>query len=282
MNLPSVPQPSAPARPDAATTGEHPPELPFLVRLAARMNEGRAKVIWTAYQRLVGARLVEWGVGPALRVHGLDRLQGTGTGERGMLLVANHRSFFDMFVVSSVLLRRVPGRWRLYFPVRGRYCYRSFSGALLNGAAAGWSMYPPFFREPGTRALDRLMLARLIAILQRGPGHVVGFHPEGTRNTSTDPYSLLPPHPGVGELVLAARPRVVPVFVAGLGNDIMEQVRASRRGGPPVRVHFGHPVPDETYAGIPARARGHAEIARDLMRRVAALGEEDRETYATG
>ncbi len=265
----------------APPAAEPPPELPLMVRLAARMNEGRAKALWTGYQRLVGARLVEWGVGPALRVHGLERLEGA-TGDRALLLVANHRSFFDMFVVSSVLLRRVPGRWRLYFPVRGRYCYRSASGALLNGMAAGWSMYPPFFREPGTRALDRLMLDRLVGILQRGPGHVVGFHPEGTRNTSLDPYSLLPPHPGVGELVLAARPRVVPVFVAGLGNDVAEQVRAARRGATRVRVHFGSPVPDDAYATIPARARGHAEVARDLMRRIAALGEEDRERYGDG
>jgi 1-acyl-sn-glycerol-3-phosphate acyltransferase len=186
-----------------------------------------------------------------------------------------------MFVVSSVLLRRVPGRWRLSFPVRGRSCYRSTAGALLNGAAAGWSMYPPFFREPGTRALDRLMLDRLVGLLGRGPGHVVGFHPEGTRNTSADPYSLLPPHPGVGELVLVARPRVVPVFVTGLGNDIRAQVRSAHHGGPPIRLHFGPAVPDDAYVSVPLRARGYAEVARDLMRRIGELGEADRGAYET-
>ena len=169
---------------DGRDDGSDDARVPALVRVAARMNSGPAQTLWTLYLRAVGARLVHLATRHVLRVDGLEHLASVSP-ERPLLLAANHRSFYDMFVVSSLLLRRVPGPWRIYFPVRGRYCYRSAAGALLNGAAAGWSMYPPFFREPGTHALDRVMLERLVGLLQRGPGHVVGFHPEGTRNTST-------------------------------------------------------------------------------------------------
>jgi len=252
--------------------------VPALVRVAARMNSGPAKTLWTLYLRAVGARLVHLATRHVLRVDGLEHLASVSP-ERPLLLAANHRSFYDMFVVSSVLLRRVPGPWRIYFPVRGRYCYRSWRGVALNALAAGWSMYPPFYREPGTRALDALMLDRLAALLREGRGNVVGFHPEGTRNRDADPWALLPPHPGIGRLVLRTRPQLVPVFVAGLENDPRRQLQANRPGGPPVRVRFGAPVPADAYDGVPDRMRGHLEIARDVMRRIGELAQEDRRLF---
>lgn len=256
-----------------------PPRLPPLVRLTERMNQGAAKTLWTGYQRAVGAQILRWATRERLHVHGLEHAHAVSP-ERPLLIVANHRTFLDLYMVSSILLQRVPGRWRLFFPVRGRYCYASARGALLNAAAAGWAMYPPFFREPGTRALDRLMLDRLIALLRGGAGNVVGFHPEGTRNSSDDPWSLLAPHPGVGEIVLAARPQILPVFTAGLTNDVRAFLTTERKRGTPVRVHFGAPVPIDTYDGMPRRARGYVEVARELMGRIAGLAEEDRARYA--
>jgi 1-acyl-sn-glycerol-3-phosphate acyltransferase len=254
------------------------PHVPALVRVAARMNAEPAKTLWTLYLRAVGARLVHRFTRHVLHVDGLEWLAGVSR-DRPLLLAANHRSFYDMFVVSSVLLRRVPGPWRIYFPVRGRYCYHSWRGAALNALAAGWSMYPPFYREPGTRALDALMLDRLTALLREGPGRVVGFHPEGTRNRGTDPWALLPPLPGIGQLVLRARPQLVPVFVAGLDNDPRAQLRANRPGGPPMRVRFGAPVPADAYADVPDRMRGHLAIAHDVMRRIGELAAADRAVF---
>ena len=255
------------------------PLFPFPVRLAARMNAAPWKGLWTAYQRHGGATLVHRATRHVLEVHGLEHF-GAVSRERPLLLAANHRSFFDMFVVSSVLLRRVPGPWRIFFPVRARYCYRTFRGAALNAVAAGWSMYPPLYREPGTRELDRVLMERLVALLREGRGHVVGFHPEGTRGRGPDPHALLPPHPGVGQLVLQARPQVMPVFVIGLGNDPWRQWRANRPGGPPVRVRFGPPVASGAYDGVPPRARGYLEVARDVMRRIGELAGEDRAAHA--
>lgn len=271
----TLPPPSASAPPAPSTLV--PPD-PWLVRLTAAMNAEPAKALWTAYQRLVGAQLVAWALGARLRVHGLEHLRAVSR-DRPLLLTANHRSYFDLFVVSSVLLRQLPGPWRLFFPVRGRYCYRSVAGALLNGAGAGWSMYPPFFREPGTHDFDRRMLERLVALLRQGRGHVVGFHPEGTRNRDADPHTLLRPHPGVGEIILAARPQIVPVFVAGLGNNARALIRATYRGGGPVRVHFGPALPDDAFRGLPPRARSYLVVANVVMQQVARLAEEDRALY---
>lgn len=267
-----------PAAPIGPAVAEAPLQVPPLVRLTARMNQGAAKTVWTGYQRAVGARILRWATTGRLHLRGMEHARAVSP-ERPLLLVANHRTFLDLYMVSSILLLQVPGRWRLFFPVRGRYCYQSAGGALLNAAAAGWAMYPPFFREPGTRALDRLMLERLVELLRAGPGNVVGFHPEGTRNQSDDPWSLLAPHPGVGELVLAARPQILPVFTAGLTNDVRAFLTSERKAGAPVRVHFGPPVPDAAYDAVPRRARGYVEVARDLMARIGALAERDRAEF---
>ena len=51
------------------------------------------------------------------------------------------------------------------------------------------------------------------------------MHPEGTRGKGPDPYELLPAQPGVGKLALVGKPVVIPAFILGLGNDIVEDVR---------------------------------------------------------
>ncbi len=269
-----VSEPATPAPPELA--GERQPAL---VRLAEAMNRGSAKAIWSGYQRQVMARIFWFALHRSLRVHGLHELDAVDR-RRPLLLVANHRSLLDLFVVATVLSEKAPGPWRFFFPVRGRYCYNSARGALLNATVAGWAMYPPFFREPGSQQLDRQMLDRLIALTSSGSWHVIGFHPEGTRSKDADPYTLLPCQPGVGQLVLASRPQIIPVFVAGLGNNLRAVWSGGRRGDRPIRVHFGPLVPADEYEQTPQRLRGYLSVAQDLMRRVALLSEQDRAVYA--
>src|ERR687886_201628 len=61
--------------------------------------------------------------------------------ERPVLLVSNHRTFFDMYVVSAELFRRTRGEKKLFFPVRGRFFYESPLGMLVNFLMGWWSMY---------------------------------------------------------------------------------------------------------------------------------------------
>ena len=55
-----------------------------------------------------------------MNVYGLEHVQAASR-DRPLLLVANHRSFFDMYAVSTVLFRETNWRKQLFFPVRGRF-----------------------------------------------------------------------------------------------------------------------------------------------------------------
>src|SRR6185436_13435431 len=132
-------------------------------RLVRRMNVGKWKRFWTWCQKTLGAGWIHLSTYNIMNVYGLENVEAASH-DRPLLLVANHRSFFDMYTF---------------------------------------------------RVLTEL--ARV------GPGNIIGFHPEGTRNKSDDPYSFLPAQPGVGKLILASRPQVIPVFIAGLCNDLPRQ-----------------------------------------------------------
>jgi 1-acyl-sn-glycerol-3-phosphate acyltransferase len=247
----------------------------FAVRLVGRMNRGRWQRAWFMAQREVGARWIELVVGPLLEVRGLEHVAATSR-ERPLLLVANHRSYFDLYVVMSVLFRRLPGWRAICFPVRGRYYYQRPGGLALNALAAWWSMYPPFFHTPELRRFDQWALQHLTDLCREGPGRLVGFHPEGTRNKGPDPYALLPPQPGVGRLLYHAHPQVVPAFIGGLGNSIPEILARRRRGGDPVRLWFGEPLEYNQLLGSPPGSRTYRLLAELAMAKIVELAECDR------
>ena len=205
--------------------------------------------------------------------------------ERPLLLVANHRSFFDMYVVSAELFRRTKWRKELFFPVRGRFFYESLLGMFVNLVMGWWSMYPPFFAGGDKplvekREFDKFSMRRLVDLCQHGAGHIIGFHPEGTRNKSADPYSFLRPQPGIGRVIKAAEPQVVPVFIAGLGNNLPRQILGNWTGGPPIRIHFGPALDLSEFKAKHDRLRTYKEIADFIMTKIAELGEQDKEVMS--
>ncbi|HWS53165.1 MAG TPA: lysophospholipid acyltransferase family protein [Pyrinomonadaceae bacterium] len=252
----------------------------FAFRLTRRMNRGRWKRFWTFCQSLLGAGWIHLATYNLMRVSGLEHVEAAARG-RPLLLVANHRSFFDMYVVSTVLFRHARWRKQLYFPVRGRFFYDSPAGLFVNFVMGWWSMYPPFFAGgenplPEKREFDKFSLRLLAHLCREGAGNVVGFHPEGTRNKSADPYSFLRPQPGVGRLIREARPQVVPVFIAGLGNDLPRQILGNWRGGEPVRVRFGPVLDLSGFEGRRDSLRTYKELSDFVMSKIAELGEQDR------
>ncbi|HEY0379069.1 MAG TPA: lysophospholipid acyltransferase family protein [Pyrinomonadaceae bacterium] len=268
-------------------TDPTPEELAVLSRIehfaffqAHEMNQGRWKRFWTWCQRHVGSRWIQVATYNLMNVYGLEHVEATDA-SRPLLLVANHRSFFDMYTVSSVLFRRTKRPMKLFFPVRARFFYESFVGVMINFLAGWWSMYPPIFAEeaPEKRAFDKFSIRRLTELCSQGRAHVIGFHPEGTRNLNSDPYSYLRAQPGVGKLIKEARPQVVPVFIAGLGNKALRQIMGNWRGGEPIRIHFGPQLDLSDFFARPDRVRTYKEIADFLMSKVAELGEIDRKMY---
>jgi 1-acyl-sn-glycerol-3-phosphate acyltransferase len=210
-----------------------------------------------------------------VHVRGLEHLTKLDP-DRGVMIAANHRSFFDQYVISSVLLRSCGWIERMYFPVRSNFFYEGAAGVVVNGVMSAWAMYPPVMRRKESRAFNEYVVT-LTADLLAKRGTLVGFHPEGTRNKTDDPYTLLPAQIGTGQIVHASKAIVIPTFVLGLGNDLPKQVRSNFDGtGEPITVVFGAPLDLSRYYQVDGRLRIYKELADHLRDTLTALGQETR------
>lgn len=250
-------------------------------RFTRKMNQGAWKRFWTFCQRHIGSLWIIISTYNLMRVSGLENFEKTDP-NRPILLVANHRSFFDMYVVSTTLFRQTNRKFNLYFPVRGKFFYDSPVGWFVNFIMGWFSMYPPFFREAKEaqkRDFDKFSLRELVRICSEPKSNIIGFHPEGKRNLSDDPYELLPAQPGVGAVIMKAKPQVVPVFIAGLGNDLPKQVLGNWTGGEKVRIRFGAPIDFSEFYEKSDRLRTHKEISDFLMTKIGQLADEDKKEF---
>ncbi len=222
--------------------------------------------IWLATRRL-------------LHVHGAERLPAFDP-EQSYLCVANHRSFFDMYVATAYLVRQQGLKSRILFPVRSGFFYDNPAGLLVNGAMSFFAMYPPVFRDRKRASMNLLALDEMVWLLNRG-GVYCGLHPEGTRNQSPDPYSFLPGHRGTGRVVHRTTASVIPVYINGLGNDLPRQVGQGLAGnGEPIYIVFGEPMDFSDLRAEPAKPATERKIVDRIMARIAELGEEARELRA--
>ncbi|HEX7670532.1 MAG TPA: lysophospholipid acyltransferase family protein [Polyangiaceae bacterium] len=225
-------------------------------------------------QRHVGSQWITIVTKNLLHVHGLERLPELDPG-KSYICASNHRSFFDLYVVTAYLVRRgMPHR--LVFPVRSEFFYDSPLGLVVNGVMSFFAMYPPIFRERSRAALNLAGLDEMSWMLKRG-GAFLGMHPEGTRNKGDDPYTLLPAQPGVGRLIHHSRAAVLPVFVNGLLNDLPKQVTSNFDGtGIPVHIVFGEPVDYGALLEQRGSPRTYRAIAEKTTSVITALGQEER------
>jgi 1-acyl-sn-glycerol-3-phosphate acyltransferase len=200
--------------------------------------------------------------------------------DRGVLLLSNHRTFFDMYVTMLVLFMRECA-WveRVFFPVRSNFFYENPVGLFLNMAIGGGTMYPPIFRDRAKSAHNDDALDRLKRFLA-DPGVIVGMHPEGTRGKGPDPYQLLPAQPGVGRVALSARPIVVPMWILGMTNNILAETRKTHRRdswrSDPTILVFGEPVDYDDLAAQKPRFALHKRAADRFRAAIIACGERER------
>jgi 1-acyl-sn-glycerol-3-phosphate acyltransferase len=178
-----------------------------------------------------------------VRVEGLEHIAGLHP-RQSVVLVSNHRSFFDFYVIAALLFLHSRASRNTLFPVRANFFYTNPLGPLVNGLMSGMQMFPPLLRDDRGRHFNRLSMARLARELRR-PGTVVGIHPEGTRGKGPDPYQLRRARPGVGQLALdVPEAPIIPVFILGMSNRIYRE--AWRNWVTPARfpidVRFGPPV----------------------------------------
>ena len=254
------------------------------VRLVRRMNTGAWKVFWTFCQRHIGSLWIYLATYNLMNVFGIENVS-TSDPARPLVLVSNHRSFFDMYTISSVIFRRTDRPVTLFFPVRAKFFYDSPVGWFVNLVMGWWAMYPPFFREQKEarkRQFDKFSVRELTRICAFGRGHVIGFHPEGKRNLDEDQYSFLPAQPGIGKVLYEAKPQVIPVFVTGLINDLPKQILGNWTGGEKVRIWFGEPIDLSSFYEKRDSIRTHKEIADHLMEKIGVLGAMDKDWVEQG
>ena len=195
----------------------------------------------TAWTAAVTGGLIWASASKRLHVTGLEHLARFGKKD-SFVVVANHRSFFDFFVISAILYWRTRVSKRMFYPTRGTFFYDHPLGTAVNLAMSGGRMFPPILREKEKRAFNKYALDRCLAELDV-PGTILAVHPEGTRNKGEDPYAFLPAQPGAGQLALAGKP-TIPVFVLGMTNRLGAELIHNWTDPGPHRIDvcFGPPI----------------------------------------
>ena len=95
--------------------------------------------------------------------------------ERGTLLAANHRSFFDQWLLMLTLWTgELKFFENIFFPVRANYFYETKAGVALNYLMGGGSLYPPVFRDREKASYNKHALERVVGehVPDLGPRHM--------------------------------------------------------------------------------------------------------------
>ena len=214
-----------------------------------------------------------------LLVDGVDMLKELDP-DRGVVMVSNHRTFFDQYVMMLCLYEaNVDWAERLFFPIRAKFFYERPAGLLLNMLIGGGAMYPPIFRDRSRSQQNKVTLEQLATYLQRR-GTLVGIHPEGTRGKGPDPYELLPAQPGVGQVILRAHPIVIPLFLNGISNQMLRETQKNYQANigqtDPVIACFGAPVDYSEYTAKKPRAALYKRVADKTRDAITALGQREQ------
>ena len=269
-------------RPDLVAVGKETlkPIEQTQIRLIRRSFEP-GKVDWTLrwLQRNLGARWIDLCTRNLRHLYGFDRLPKLDP-KKSYICVSNHRSFFDLYVITAMLVRRgMPHR--MLFPVRSNFFYDTPAGFFVNGAMSFFAMYPPVFRERNRATLNLAGLDEVVWMARRG-GAFIGLHPEGTRNKDGDPYTLLPAQSGVGRIIRHAKVDVIPVFINGLlTHDLWKQVTSNvTKKGEPIIGVFGKPIDFGGLTEATASPRLYKRIAERAVEVIGELGKEEREIRA--
>ena len=219
--------------------------------------------------------------GRRLRYWGLEHTESLGPNSC-VVVISNHRSFFDFYVIGPALYKRTKLSKNILFPVRAPFFYDKWLGGIVNGIMSGFFMFPPVMRAKEKRAYNAYALQRMVEELAR-PGQQLGIHPEGTRGKGDDPYTFLRTQPGVGTILSkSAHTVALPVFITGLSNSMVEEFRRNWSSNPadyPVDIVFGPVVGFDDLRAKGDRLAIHMQIANRCMEAVGDLGQWHKQKF---
>ena len=191
----------------------------------ATRDRSLAKFLWYRLVQQVVTQVLS--VRGGLRATGRENVPPSG----GAIMVSNHLSHLDVFVLGLPLLRPLNyvARSTLFVPVVGQFI-RSVGGFPIQRDGKG----SQGFRE----TLRRVRY-----------GNIVTFFPEGTRTEDGEIAELKP-----GIVALASRAGV-PIIPAAIAGTFEAWPRSQRFPRPhPIRVHYGVPILPEAVVGLSPEA----------------------------
>ncbi len=177
--------------------------------------------------------------------------------EGGVIVAANHNSYFDIPLLGCVLSRRADN-------IAKSELFQNPILAALFRALGGFPV------RRGT--IDRKAIGEAVRRLKAG--HLLAMYPEGTRSKNGE---LQVPKPGIGMMVALSGVKVVPAYIGGTAP-----VRPFRR----VTVVFGQPLDFKAQIEEIERVEKeginpkilYATISQEIMNEIAALGRTLAET----
>jgi len=192
-----------------------------------------------------------------------------------IMIVANHRTFFDLFVIGTALRVETKNKRGIpsVFPVRAPFFYDNPLGVLMCLFFSGGCMYPPVFRDQRKELLNPVGVEAMKWLLTQ-PRVTLGIHPEGRRSKQPDPFKLEPARRGVGHLIQSATEQlyILPVFVEGIDRSMGRALKRALRPkrSPPINLWWGAPHPAQSYQG------SAEEIAEAVNQRIQELADQAR------
>lgn len=180
-----------------------------------------------------------------IKVSGWEHVPKQG----GFIFATNHKSNFDPPLVGSWIPRQV------YFLAKKE---------LFKNKFFGWVITRTNSLPLNRGAIDRKAIEMCVEVIKQGYG--VTVFPEGTRS-KTDEF--LPPKPGIG---LIAKQVDCPIVVAYLHGS--NRFKDCFWGRTRLSLTFGPMISAEWVKSIKAEKDGYAQIAAEVMNRIAQIRAE--------
>ncbi len=170
----------------------------------------------------------------------------------GIIVAANHASYFDIPLLGCAVSRRV------FFLGRAN---------LFPYPFVGWALEKLGWIPLKTHRLDRKAFGTAISLLSKGKPVVI--FPEGSRTVDG---KLQPGRPGIGYLVAESRCQVIPLFISGTFKVLPVRAKWPRRF--PVSVVIGKPIDfSEEFEELADSKTFYEKVSYSVMDQIQSLGE---------